>query len=261
MYVPALIQCDGASPAGGFSMNASHAAVVVEGHDTEARRVVDPGEVDGAFGPPGLVQGPQLTQVEVGEHVAVDDHEPLVDPDLEGGEAHGAGGVERLGLDGVVQGDAGARAVGEGVEEGVGPVAERQHDLGDALAPEAGHDAFEHGGPDDGQHLLGRVPGEGPQPGAEPPDEQDGAHAGASPSLTGRRCGRRGGAAAAGGIDGDLRAAGAAGKFEARGQAAGSGHATGAAGGIAHVVEVVELRDALGLGDRLRSPSGVTANV
>ena len=50
-------------------------------------------------------QGPD---VEVGEDVAVEHEEPLVDAGVEGGEADGAGGVARLRLDGVVEVDAGA---------------------------------------------------------------------------------------------------------------------------------------------------------
>ncbi len=46
--------------------------------------------------------------------------EPLVDAGVEGREADGPGGVERFGLDGVVEGDARTATVGVGVAEGVG---------------------------------------------------------------------------------------------------------------------------------------------
>ena len=78
----------------------------------------------------------QRGEVEVGEHVAVDHDEALVDAGVAGGEADGAGGVERLGLDGVVEPHPGADAVGVGRREGVGPEAERQHRLVDAVAAE-----------------------------------------------------------------------------------------------------------------------------
>ena len=72
----------------------------------------------------------QRAEVEVGEHVAVEHEEALGDAGVERGEADGAGGVARLGLDGVVEVDAGAAPVGVGGLEGVGPVAQRQHGLG-----------------------------------------------------------------------------------------------------------------------------------
>ena len=50
-----------------------------------------------------VVERPQRADVEVGEHVAVDDEEAVVDAGVEGREADGARRVERLGLDGVVQ--------------------------------------------------------------------------------------------------------------------------------------------------------------
>ena len=50
----------------------------------------------------------QLADVEVGEHVAVDDDEGVVDAGRPGGEGDGPAGVQRLGLDGVAQRHAGA---------------------------------------------------------------------------------------------------------------------------------------------------------
>ena len=52
--------------------------------------------------PDASVEAHQRADVEVGEHVAVDDEERVVDAGFERGEADGAGGVERLGLDRVV---------------------------------------------------------------------------------------------------------------------------------------------------------------
>ena len=103
-----------------------------------AGRVLDRVQGDGALGAGGVVEADQPGHVEVGEHVAVDDDEALVDARLAGGEADGTGGVERLVLDGVRQRDAGALAVGIGVEEGVGLVAERQDGFGDAVARPGG---------------------------------------------------------------------------------------------------------------------------
>jgi hypothetical protein len=71
-----------------------------------------PGEGDGALGAALAVERHQRREVEIGEHVAVDDHEGLVDPAEAGGEADGTGRVERFGLDGVGQADAGGRPSG-----------------------------------------------------------------------------------------------------------------------------------------------------
>ena len=60
----------------------------------------------------GVVERHQGADVEVGEHVAVDHEEALVDAGLAGGEADGAGGVERRVLDGVGQAHPGAGASG-----------------------------------------------------------------------------------------------------------------------------------------------------
>jgi putative FmdB family regulatory protein len=81
-----------------------------------------------------LVARPQLGDVEVGEDVAVDRQHPLVQPGDPGGERNGSGGVERLWLHRVEQTHAGAGAIGELGGEGVGLVAEREHDLVHAVA-------------------------------------------------------------------------------------------------------------------------------
>ena len=62
--------------------------------------------------------------VDVGEHVSVEDEEGVVDPGRLRREPHGAGGVERLRLDGVRERDPGHPIVGKGREECVGAVAE-----------------------------------------------------------------------------------------------------------------------------------------
>ena len=104
--------------------------------------------------PVRVVEGDEGGEVEVGQDVAVDDDEALVDAGVAGGEADGAGGVERLGLDRVAQPHAGARPVGIGSLEGVGPVAERQHGLVDPVAGQPGDDPLDHRPVDDRQHLL-----------------------------------------------------------------------------------------------------------
>ena len=124
------------------------------------------------------MEGDQRADVEVGEDVAVDHEEPLVDAGLEGGEADGAGGVERLGLDGVVQLHAGAAAVGVGVHEGVGPVAERQDGVGRRRSGAELERRPARSSVDRtiGEHLLGGVEGQRAEAGAEAADEDDGPH-------------------------------------------------------------------------------------
>ena len=73
-----------------------------------------------ASAPCVTVECHQLRHVEVGEDVAVDHDERVVDARRIGGETNGAGRVERLGLDGVAQGDAGAPPSGNAATNGSG---------------------------------------------------------------------------------------------------------------------------------------------
>ena len=76
-------------------MNAITRPSLVGGHHPERGRVLDRREGDGRLGPALAVKGDQPGDVKVGQHVAVDHHEGLVDAGLPGGEADGAGGVQR----------------------------------------------------------------------------------------------------------------------------------------------------------------------
>ena len=84
------------------------------------------------------MEGDELGDVEVGEHVAVGDDERVVDAGVLGREADGTGGVERLGLDRVVELDTAAAAVGERLDERLGQEPERQRDVGDAAVRRGG---------------------------------------------------------------------------------------------------------------------------
>ena len=137
-------------------------------------------EGDGGLGAGCVVEADQTGHVEVGEDVAVDHDEALVDAGLAGGEADGAGRVERLVLDGVVQVHAGAGAVGVGVGEGVGLVAERQDRFRHAVLAQVADDPLDHRHVADGQEVLRRGEGEGPEPGPEAADEDDRLHEPAS---------------------------------------------------------------------------------
>src|SRR5262245_25093420 len=151
-------------------------AGVVDRHDAVARRVGHRVQGDRALGPGGVVEGDEPPDVEVGQNVAVEHQEPLGDARVAGGEQDGPGRVERLGLDGVVQRGAGAPTVGVAPPEPVRAVAERQHDVVDAVVGEVADDMLDHRPVDDRQHLLGPRQRQGSQARAEPADEHDGAH-------------------------------------------------------------------------------------
>lgn len=87
----------------------------------------------------------QLRHVEVGEDVAVDDDERLVDACRVGSETNGTGRVERLGFDGVAHGDTGTRAIGERLHERLGLETQRERHLGDATTAEAGDQPLDDG--------------------------------------------------------------------------------------------------------------------
>ena len=168
--MPALIRSVGASSRGGFSTNAStrpSASVGTtpnaDGSSTWCRAIV-PSAPRSSW---NAIEG---ADVEVGEHVAVDHQEPLGDAGVEGGEADGARGVERLGLDRVVELDAGAQAVGLRLDERVGPVAHRQHGLVDAVTrPGARATCSIIGRCRIGSICLGRVKVSGREPVPNPP--------------------------------------------------------------------------------------------
>ena len=162
--MPALISFVGASSRGGFSTKAMHPAVVVGGHHAEGGRIGHRVQGDGPLGPALAMERHQCGQVEVGEHVAVDDDEGLVDAGEGGGEADGAGGVQRLGLDRVGQPHAGDPAVRVGLHEGIGQVAQREDGLVDAVRGEVAEHPLDHGHPDDREHLLGRRERQRPEP-------------------------------------------------------------------------------------------------
>src|SRR5581483_664029 len=120
--------------------------------------------------------GDERADVEVGDHVAVDDEEAFVDARLARREPHRPGGVERLVLDCVPQWHTCAGSVRVVREERVGAVAERQDDLVDAVRGEVQDRPFDHRPVDDRQHLLRRVVRERPQAGPQPSHQDDGLH-------------------------------------------------------------------------------------
>ena len=131
-----MIQFVGAWPGGGFSTNAT---------TSPSARVGTTPNADGSSTWVSAIvasrararrgSATSCAEVEVGEHVAVADEQALVD--ALGREADAAGGAERLVLDDEAELDVAEPVVGEVLRERVGEVAERQHDLVDAVARRA----------------------------------------------------------------------------------------------------------------------------
>ena len=133
-------------------------------------------EGDGALGAALAMKGHQRRQIEIREHISVDDDEGLVDAGERGGEADGAGRVERFGLDGVGHTHAGDPAVRVGLHEGVGQVAERKDGVIDAVRGEVPEHPLNHGNADNGEHLLGGRERQGAKPRPLAPNEDDCLH-------------------------------------------------------------------------------------
>ena len=92
--------------------------------------------------------------VEVGQHVAVGDDERVVDAAEVGRESDRPGGVERLGLDRVVQRNPVALAVGKGLDERLGLEAECQRHVGDPSLRQVVDKAFDDRHVPDRQHRF-----------------------------------------------------------------------------------------------------------
>ncbi len=122
------------------------------------------------------VKGDEPRGVEVSQHVAVENEKRVVDARLVCREGDRARRVERLGLDDVLEGDPGDLVGGEGLDEGVRPVAEREHSTVDPVTSQPLDDVHDHRALDHRQHLLGDLVGERPQPGPLAADENDGVH-------------------------------------------------------------------------------------
>ena len=124
------------------------------------------------------MRGEQRGDIEVGDDVAVDDDERVVDPGVFRREPDRAGGVEWFGFHGVVESRTMAMAIQERLQERLGLEAERQGHVGDATLDEAPDEAGDHRLVTDREHRLRNVVRERPHPGAEPADEHDRAHQG-----------------------------------------------------------------------------------
>ena len=127
-----------------------------------------------------VVEVDDRAEVDVGEHVAGDHEEALVE--LVHGVAHRAGGAERRLLGGVDHAHAELGAVAEVGADGVGQEGDGDDDLVEAVPLQQVDDVLHHRPVDQRQHRLGRVRGERAQPGALAAGHDHGLHR-AEPTL------------------------------------------------------------------------------
>ena len=138
--------------------------VLVGDHDAELERVLDGLERQGGESPVGVVEVHDGAEVDVGQHVAADHEEALVELVL--GVAHGAGGAQRRGLGGVDHPYAELGAVAEVGADGVGHEGHRHHDVLEPVGPQQVHHVLHHRDVGHRQHRLGLVGGQRAQSGA-----------------------------------------------------------------------------------------------
>ena len=138
-------------------------------------------EADGGHRLLLVVERDELGEVDVGDHVAGDDEEALVE--VLHGVAHRAGGAERHRLVGVDDLDAELGAVAEVGLDGVGHEGDGHDDLVEAVPPQQGDDVLHHRAVGHRQHRLGRVRGERPQAGALAAGHDHGLHRRRPPVL------------------------------------------------------------------------------
>ena len=109
----------------------AHGAVLFDTDEAVGAGVLDRDERQRRRGLGALVLGDLRGQVDVGEHVAVEHEEALLEQRL--GELQRAGGAARVGLLDVAQAQPVRRAVAEDVAHGRGQVAHRHHHVVDAV--------------------------------------------------------------------------------------------------------------------------------
>ena len=115
-------------------------------------------------------------QVEVGEQVAVEDHEALAEQPPVGGEPDRARRPQRLVLLDVADRRTAGRAVAERRAQGVGPEAAGHHHLVDAVAAEPVDHVADERAPDERHDRLRAAQGQRAQPRPLAADEHDGLH-------------------------------------------------------------------------------------
>ena len=140
------------------------APLLVDDHHAELERVLHARERDGDHRFALLVEVDDLGEVEVGEGVAADDQERLVQKVL--GQADGPGGAGRRLLHRVVDVHPQAAAVPEVVADEPGQEGQSHHHFVDAVPLHQLEDVLDARLVDDRHHRLGLVGGQRAQPGA-----------------------------------------------------------------------------------------------
>ena len=161
-------------PPGGLLEESLDRAVLVGDHDPELQGVVHRLQGQGGHSTPPVVEVDHLGEVDVGENVTGDDQEPLVQ--LVPCVPHRSGGPERRGLGGVDHPDAEFRSVPEVGADGVGHERHRDHDVLEPVPAQQVDHVLHHRDVGHGQHGLGLVRGQGPQPGPLATGHDDGLH-------------------------------------------------------------------------------------
>ena len=181
-------QVRGQPPELGFSTKSRHRAVLVEHHQAVGAGVGDRHQRQRRAGSGGLVLGELGAEVDVGEHVAVEHQEALVEHRL--GELHGAGGAARLGLLDVAQADPQPRAVAEHAADALGHEPAREDHVVDAVAAQPLEHERDEGPVDQPHDRLGDVRGQRAQAGAFAAGQDHRLRCGSPPpmpSYSGRR--------------------------------------------------------------------------
>ena len=159
-------------------------AVLSGDDDAELERVLDSDQTDGRHRLLLVVELDQLGQVEVGEHVAGDDQEPL--GQLVHRVANRAGGAEWGVLGGVDHADPELGAVAEPVADVVRLEGDGDDDVVEAVLLQQVDDVFHHRPVRQRHHRLGDIRGEGAQAGPLAAGHDHGLHGG-DPSAARRR--------------------------------------------------------------------------
>ena len=182
-----------ALPLPGLLEEARHRPVLAELDQPVAARVLDGREEDGAHAAPAAVRRGEGGEVDVAEHVAVEDEKArVVQASLAVGD--GSGRAERLVLDAVVHFEAVGRAVADDGLDGL-----RQEPRGEdgplhAVPHEVVEDVRDERALYDRRHRLGHARRDGAEARTLAPDEDDGLSrmplGGAHPRLIGGRASR-----------------------------------------------------------------------
>ena len=143
-------------------------------HDPELERVLDVLQRDRRGGVGVAVRLHEHGEIDVGEHVARDHEEGVVE--LRRGVAHRSRGAERRVLGRVAHPHAEVGAVAEVVADLVGEERHRDHDVVEAVQREQRDDVLHHRLVHERDHRLGLVARERSQAGALTAREDDGLH-------------------------------------------------------------------------------------